>query len=99
LPPRRRARRPACRGPARRRRDDPDLDGVAERRRRGRDRAVRVASAESVSMARVVRINVTPVKGLGLLHPEGVMLTERGVGENRRYYLVSGWRLYNGKDH
>jgi len=48
---------------------------------------------------RVVRINATPVKGLGLLHPEEVELTERGVEWNRRYYLIQGWRLYNGKDH
>ena len=27
-----------------------------------------------------------------------VDLTERGVESNRRYYLISGWRLYNGKD-
>jgi uncharacterized protein len=50
-------------------------------------------------MARVASINVTPVKGLGLLHPEEVELTERGVEDNRRYYLISGWRLFNGKDH
>ena len=50
-------------------------------------------------MPRVVRINATPVKGLGLLHPEEVELTERGVEWNRRYYLIQGWRLYNGKDH
>jgi uncharacterized protein len=47
----------------------------------------------------VARINVTPVKGLGLLHPEEVELTEHGVESNRRYYLISGWRLFNGKDH
>jgi len=50
-------------------------------------------------MPAVARINVTPVKGLGLLHPEEVELTERGVESNRRYYLIQGWRLYNGKDH
>ena len=50
-------------------------------------------------MATVARINVTPVKGLGLLHPEEVELTERGVESNRRYYLIEGWRLFNGKDH
>jgi len=50
-------------------------------------------------MATVARINVTPVKGLGLLHPDEVELTERGVESNRRYYLIQGWRLYNGKDH
>lgn len=49
-------------------------------------------------MASVARINVTPVKGLGLQHPSEVDLTERGVESNRRYYLISGWRLYNGKD-
>jgi uncharacterized protein YcbX len=47
----------------------------------------------------VARINVTPVKGLGLLHPDEVELTPRGVESNRRYYLIQGWRLYNGKDH
>ena len=50
-------------------------------------------------MASVVRINITPVKGLGLQHPDEVELTERGVESNRRYYLISGWRLYNGKDY
>jgi uncharacterized protein len=50
-------------------------------------------------VSRVVRINVTPVKGLGLLHPQEVELTERGVESNRRYYLIQGWRLFNGKDH
>jgi len=49
-------------------------------------------------MPTVARINVTPVKGLGLLHPEEVELTERGVESNRRYYLIEGWRLLNGKD-
>ena len=48
---------------------------------------------------KVARINVTPVKGLGLQHPEEVELTARGVEENRRYYLVSQGRLFNGKDH
>jgi hypothetical protein len=50
-------------------------------------------------MVTVARINVTPVKGLGLRHPDAVELTERGVEANRRYYLISGWRLFNGKDH
>jgi uncharacterized protein YcbX len=47
----------------------------------------------------VARINVTPVKGLGLQHPDEVELTERGVESNRRFYLISGWVLYNGKNH
>ena len=50
-------------------------------------------------MPRVARINVTPVKGLGLQHPESAELTTRGVTENRRFYLTSGGRLFNGKDH
>jgi uncharacterized protein YcbX len=50
-------------------------------------------------VATVARINVTPVKGLGLQHPDEVELTARGVEANRRYYLISGWRLFNGKDH
>ena len=50
-------------------------------------------------MANVSRINVVPVKGLAMLHPESVELTASGVVENRRFYLVSGGRLFNGKDH
>jgi uncharacterized protein YcbX len=49
-------------------------------------------------LARVVRINVTPVKGLGLQHPEAVELTERGVEANRRYYLTRDGLLFNGQD-
>lgn len=49
-------------------------------------------------MIRVARINVAPVKGLGLAHPDEVELTSRGVEGNRRYFLRSGERLYNGKD-
>jgi uncharacterized protein YcbX len=50
-------------------------------------------------MPTVARINVTPVKGLGLQHPDEVELTARGVESNRRFYLISGWGLFNGKDH
>jgi hypothetical protein len=51
-------------------------------------------------MASVAQINITPVKGLGLLHPDEVELTPAGVVENRRFYLVTGDRglLFNGKD-
>ncbi len=49
-------------------------------------------------MASVARINVTPVKGLGLQHPDEVVLTGAGVEENRRFYLTAGGRMYNGKD-
>jgi MOSC domain-containing protein len=48
--------------------------------------------------ARVVRINVAPVKSLGLVHPEEVELGERGVVGNRRFWLVDAdRRLYNNK--
>jgi uncharacterized protein len=47
---------------------------------------------------RVARINVAPVKGLGLAHPDEVELTERGVEANRRFFLRHDDRLYNGKD-
>jgi uncharacterized protein len=48
--------------------------------------------------ARVVRISIAPVKSLGLLHPDEVMLERGGVVGNRRFWLrdESG-RLFNGK--
>jgi uncharacterized protein YcbX len=36
----------------------------------------------------VSRISVAPVKGLGLVHPEDVMLELHGVRENRRFHIV-----------
>src|SRR5579862_948571 len=54
---------------------------------------------EAAELVKLARINVTPVKGLGLQHPDEVELTERGVEANRRFYLIQGWVLYNGKDH
>jgi len=36
----------------------------------------------------VVRINVTPVKGTTLHHPERVELTPTGIPQNRRFFLV-----------
>lgn len=41
-------------------------------------------------MRRVSGISIAPVKGFRLLHPEGVELTEDGVLENRRFFLVDG---------
>lgn len=51
-------------------------------------------------MRTVSRLSVTPVKGLGLLHPEEIELDERGAPENRRFYLVDrvGF-LFSGIDH
>jgi uncharacterized protein len=51
-----------------------------------------------VDAARVTRISIAPIKGLGLRHPDAVELTSRGVAENRRLHLVDGaGRLVNGK--
>jgi uncharacterized protein YcbX len=47
---------------------------------------------------RVLRISIAPVKSLGLVHPDEVELTERGVVGNRRFWLVdANRRLYNNK--
>ena len=49
-------------------------------------------------MARVVRINVAPVKSLGLVHPDEIDLGVRGVAGNRRFWLVDEHRrLVNNK--
>jgi uncharacterized protein YcbX len=51
-------------------------------------------------VARVVRINVAPVKSLGLLHPDEIDVGERGVVGNRRFWLVDEHRrLYNNKSY
>jgi uncharacterized protein YcbX len=48
--------------------------------------------------ARVARISVTPVKALGLVHPQHVDLTPEGITGDRRFWLVDGeGRLFNGK--
>jgi uncharacterized protein len=39
-------------------------------------------------MRTLARINVTPVKGTALTHPDCVMMTIAGIAENRRFYLV-----------
>jgi len=39
-------------------------------------------------MPRVARISIAPVRGLGLEHPAEVDLTEVGVVEDRRFYLI-----------
>ena len=37
----------------------------------------------------MVRLNVTPVKGLALTHPEEVTLTDIGVPDNRLFFMVN----------
>ena len=49
-------------------------------------------------MGRVVRINIAPVKSLGLVQLEEIELGERGVAGNRRFWLVDeSRRLVNNK--
>lgn len=37
---------------------------------------------------RVARLSISPVRSLGLEHPESIDLAERGVLEDRRFYLI-----------
>jgi uncharacterized protein len=47
---------------------------------------------------RVVRISIAPVKGLGLVHPDEVVLAQGGVAGNRRFWLRDEeGALYAGK--
>ena len=39
-------------------------------------------------MPAVTRLSIAPVRSLGLEHPDEIELTERGVVEDRRFYLV-----------
>ena len=39
-------------------------------------------------MIRVSRLSFTPVRSLGLSHPESIELTEMGLVQDRRFYLV-----------
>ena len=39
-------------------------------------------------MPRVARLSFTPVRGLGLTHPESIELSDMGVVEDRRFYVV-----------
>jgi uncharacterized protein YcbX len=49
-----------------------------------------------VSVPTVSQINVAPVKALGLVHPDEVVLEPTGVRENRRFHLVDErGRRYN----
>lgn len=51
-------------------------------------------------MRTLARINVTPVKGTTLLHPERVELTSVGIAGNRRYWLIDErGALLSGSDH
>ena len=48
-------------------------------------------------MPAVSRLSIAPVKGLALEHPAEIELTEQGVREDRRFYLVDDTgRLIDG---
>ena len=48
-------------------------------------------------MITVARLSISPVKSLALLHPESIELTEHGVAEDRRFYLIDATgRLIDG---
>src|SRR6478735_3591503 len=67
-------------------------------RGRGRRPPGSVASPAGMAVARISRINTTPVKSLRLHHPESVELGPDGALDDRRFLLVDdGRRLYNGK--
>jgi uncharacterized protein YcbX len=47
----------------------------------------------------LARLSVTPVKGLALHHPAQVRITQAGLPENRRFYLVNeAGTLFSGSD-
>jgi uncharacterized protein len=47
----------------------------------------------------ISRFCVTPVKGTALVHPDEVLLDERGIAENRRFYLIDErGDLFSGAD-
>ncbi len=49
-------------------------------------------------MAAVARISIAPVKSLGLVHPDEVLVAPGGVAGDRRFWLVDeDGRLFNGK--
>jgi len=51
-------------------------------------------------VARVVRLNVAPVKSLGLQHPEELWLDRDGAPDDRRFYLVDeNDRMVRGAVH
>lgn len=48
-------------------------------------------------MPTVERINVTPMKGTLVHHPERVVLTDRGIAGDRLFYLVDEWgEIFSG---
>ncbi len=56
-------------------------------------------ATEDEAMPVVARINVAPVKSLGLEHPEAIDLDERGARDDRRFFQLSEGRLIGGVRH
>ncbi len=57
----------------------------------------RISTTVVGTMPTLARISVTPVKGTAVLHPETVLLTERGIAQDRLFYLVDEWGdLFSG---
>jgi hypothetical protein len=51
-------------------------------------------------LPRVVRLNVAPVKSLGLLHPDELLLAPDGAPDDRRFFLVdANGRMVRGAYH
>ncbi|HXH87469.1 MAG TPA: MOSC N-terminal beta barrel domain-containing protein [Gaiellaceae bacterium] len=71
------------------------------RRRRARPgTGGRRGRAPGGTIPAVARISTTPVKSLALSHPGRIELTERGVAEDRRFYLLDADdRLVGGVKH
>jgi uncharacterized protein len=46
------------------------------------------APPRAVTLPTVARLSVTPVKGLGLQHPDRIQLTETGALGDRRFFLI-----------
>ena len=48
-------------------------------------------------MPTLARLSVTPVKGTAVHHPESALLTEVGIPQDRRFFLVDAWgELFSG---
>ena len=57
-----------------------------------------IGSFAGTVSAQVVRISIAPVKALGLVHPDEVVLETGGVAGDRRFWLLDeDGRLFNGK--
>jgi hypothetical protein len=62
--------------------------------------AVDPPSGSFYDMPSLARINVTPIKGTALQHPETAAVSEMGIAGNRRFHLIDArGRLVSGSVH